>query len=114
MSKAYRIQWAPTAIDDLDEILDFIAVHDGNDAARRVHTKIIARIDTLAAHPKRGRIVPELKGFGIKDYRELIVRPYRVFFRIMRGKVGIVGVLDGRRDLEELLVNRALESHEDQ
>ncbi len=109
MSKAYRIEWAPSAIDDLDEILEFIAVREGSDVARHIHAKIIARVDSLTTHPTRGRIVPELKEFGIKDYRELIVRPYRVFFRVMGRVVGIVGVLDGRRDLEELLVNRVLE-----
>lgn len=112
MPKTYRVEWAPAAIDDLDEILEFIAAREGANTARRVYAKITTRIETLTIHPKRGRIVPELKQFGIKDYRELIVRPYRVFFRITKQGVGVVGVLDGRRDLEELLVNRALEPDE--
>ena len=112
MPKTYRVVWAPAAINDLDEIVEFIAAREGAVTARRLSEQIAARIETLTMHPTRGRIVPELKQFGIKDYRELIVRPYRVFFRIMKQDVGIVGVLDGRRDLEELLVNRALELDE--
>ena len=113
MSRAYRIEWAPAAIDDLDEILEFIAVREGIDVALHIYAKIIARVDTLTTHPTRGRIVPELKESGIKDYREPILRPYRVFFRVMGRVVGIVGVLDGRRDLEELLLNRVLEPDRD-
>lgn len=112
MPRKHRVEWAPAAINDLDEIIQFIADREGADTARRIYAKITARIETLTIHPTRGRIVPELKQFGIKDYRELIVRPYRVFFRIMKRGVGIVGVLDGRQDLEELLVNRALEPDE--
>jgi hypothetical protein len=42
------------------------------------------------------------------EYRELIVSPYRVFFRIDEKDVGIIGILDGRRDLEETLIRRAM------
>jgi plasmid stabilization system protein ParE len=39
----------------------------------------------------------------------VIVRPYRIFFRIDGGSVvGIVGILDGRRDIEELLAVRGI------
>jgi len=37
------------------------------------------------------------------------VKPYRVVFRIDATAVGIVAVVDGRCDLEALLLRRALE-----
>ena len=52
----------------------------------------------------------DLKDFGVMEYRELIAVPYRIFYRITGQVVSILGVLDGRRDLEEMLVNRALET----
>ena len=109
MSEKFRVQWAPIAIQDLHGIIDYIATRDSSDAAMHIHESIIARVDSLMAHPRRGRIVPELKDFGIMEYRELIAAPYRVFYRITGQVVSILGVLDGRRDLEEMLVNRALE-----
>ena len=112
MSKTYRVQWARAAIEDVDEILEYIAAQQSVDAAQRVYSRILVRINTLSTHPRRCRIVPELKEFGIMDYRELIVRPYRVFFRIVGLIVGIIGVLDGRRDLEALLLDRALQPPE--
>ena len=80
----------------------------GPDAAARVYGKIRTRTRTLSSHPNRCRVVPELKSFGVVEYRELIVSPYRIFFRVDGRDVGIIGVLDGRRDLEETLVRRAM------
>ncbi|MFQ5705223.1 MAG: type II toxin-antitoxin system RelE/ParE family toxin [Gemmatimonadales bacterium] len=109
MSGRHPIEWAPTTIRDLDEILEYVVWRESGDAAARLCAKILSRIDKLSAFPRRCRIVPELKEYGIRDYRELIVSPYRIFFRINGRVVGIVGVLDGRRDLEEELLNRALD-----
>lgn len=45
----------------------------------------------------------------MREYRELIVAPYRILFQIVGQMVAILGVLDGRRDLSELLLTRALQ-----
>ena len=96
------------AFQDLDEIVDYIAAQDGPEAAARIFGNIKSRIRTLATHPNRCRVVPELRSVGVTEYRELIVAPYRVFFRVGGREIGIVGVLDGRRDLEETLIRRAM------
>jgi plasmid stabilization system protein ParE len=108
VARAYRILWAPVAAQDLDDIIDYIAAQDGPDAAVRVYDKLKKGTQTLSTHPRRCRIVPELRLVGVMEYRELIVSPYRVFFRIDEQDVGIIGVLDGRRDLEETLIRRAM------
>jgi plasmid stabilization system protein ParE len=105
---SYRIEWAPTALLDLEEILDYVTIHNSSESAARVGTKILARVASLSEHPQRRRVVPELQEFGVRDYREAIVPPYRVCFRLTRRTVGIVGVLDGRRDLAEILIQRYL------
>lgn len=103
-----RLSWAPIALDDLEGILDYLAVEAGSDAATEIGAPILARIDTLKRFPERCRVIPELKRVGVRDFRELIVRPYRIFFRIDGSIVGVVGVLDGRRDVEEVLATRGL------
>lgn len=105
---SYRIRWAPVALRDLEEILDWVASRDGSEAAEGVASRIRARVDSLANHPRRCRIVPELKAVGVTEFREAILPPYRLFFRITKRVVGIVGLLDGRRDLEEILFRRYL------
>lgn len=67
------------------------------------------QIETLSRSPSRARVVPELRELGIREYRELILSPYRVPFRIAGRVVAILGVFDGRRELAELLLKRALE-----
>ena len=108
MARGSRILWAPIAAQDLDDIIDYIAAQDGPDAAVRVYDEVKKRTRTLSTHPKRCSDVPELRSVRVMEYRELIVSPYRVFFRIDEHNVGIIGVLDGRRDLEETLIRRAM------
>ncbi|MGH9340541.1 MAG: type II toxin-antitoxin system RelE/ParE family toxin [Acidobacteriota bacterium] len=110
MTDAYRIEWSPSAVEDLIQIFEYIASNDHPSSAECFCSNILGRTHTLANYPRRCRIVPELKAVGVRQYRELIVPPYRILFRIDKDVVGIVGVLDGRRDLEELLIKRALEN----
>lgn len=60
--------------------------------------------------PFRGRIVPELRDLALEPWRELIERPFRIIYRISDARVLIVAVLDGRRDVEDLLLQRLLRS----
>lgn len=108
MSDRYEIEWAPIAQRDLDEIVAYIAARNSVDAAIRVCELILLRIDALQTHPERCRIVPELDRLGVLDYRELVIPPHSVFYRVRGHTVGIVGVLDRRRDLAELLVRRVI------
>ncbi len=110
MPDHYRIVWAPVAQNDLNELVDYISNRDCVDSALHVYDKLMEEIDTLITHPERCRIPPELKQIGVSEYRELIVSPYSVFFKIRENCLGIIAVLDRRRDLGELLIARTLRS----
>jgi len=110
MPKAYEIEWTETARNDLNELVDYIAL-DSIDNAMRINDTLISKVDSLKYFPNRGRIVPELRKFGIANYREVIITSYRIFFRIENNlKVIILGILDGRRDLVQILFQRVLTS----
>ena len=109
MGESYEVIWAPNAIRDLDDILDYVVSEWGADHAERLYLKIVPRINSLSRFPRRARLVSELRRVGIREYRELVVAPYRILFRIVGQTVAILGVLDGRRDLSELILKRALE-----
>lgn len=109
MTERYEVVWSPNAIRDLDDILEYVASARNPDEAARLYERVVSRIDTLSRFPRRARLVPELRRLGVREYRELVAAPYRILFRITGSAVAILGVLDGRRELSELLWKRALE-----
>ena len=109
--RRYRVQWTDTAKADLREIVGFVRA-DRPLAARRLLQRIRAAARSLYRFPSRGRFVPELGEVAPGVYRELIVAPYRITFRVEEGAaiVHVTGVFDSRRDLESVLIERMLRS----
>lgn len=64
------------------------------------------RCQTLATFPQRGRIVPELREVDVRAYRELVEGPWRIVYRYDADRVHVMAVLDARRDLSSLLLER--------
>ncbi|RJO64388.1 MAG: type II toxin-antitoxin system RelE/ParE family toxin [Myxococcales bacterium] len=106
-SPSFRVFWTETAIRDLEDLLAYIAA-DSPANARNVLGRLKDRAVALGSTPGRGRVVPELAQFGLSAWRELIVRPYRLIYRIESKTVYVLAVLDSRRDLEDLLLKRLL------
>lgn len=105
MAETYRILWTDTARQDLTEIIDYIA-QDSVENALAVLNKLEAKAATLTTLPNRGRIVPELLHTGISQYREIISAPWRIIYRMESLRVLVMAVLDSRRDLQLVLLNR--------
>ena len=100
-----RIRWTKTARGDLDIVVDDIA-GDSVETALAVLDRLEQRADALCLAAERGRLVPELKTVDVLQYRELIERPWRIIYRIEPDQVVVLAVLDGRRDLRSLLLER--------
>jgi plasmid stabilization system protein ParE len=66
------------------------------EVGERLILEIFERIETLAEHPEIGQIVPEL---GQAFLRELIHPPFRIVYRLDPGRVRIVRVWRGERQL---------------
>jgi len=99
--------WTETSYRDLDNIIDYISI-DSIDNALTILYKIKEKAETLCSFPDRGRIVPELKFHNIENYRELILNPWRIIYKIEKDKVYVLSVLDGRRNIEDILLERLL------
>lgn len=108
MTEPFRIVWTDTAVHDLLAIVDYIALRDSVESAADVHERIMGAVDDLDTMPRRCRAVPELHAEGIDAYRELLVGPYRIVFGVRGTDVVVLAAVDGRRDLGELLIERAL------
>ncbi len=105
MSKTYKVSWAAVARNDLKQIIEYIAV-DSPGNASRILIKIKHKTSDLYTIPERGRVIPELKDQGIQTYRELIVAPWRIIYRITDTTVLVLSVIDSRRNVEDLLLDR--------
>ena len=105
MKKKYQVAWAETAQDDFKQIIYYIAIDSPGNASRILH-KFKQKVSALYTMPDRGRIVPELKEQGIHTYREIIIAPWRVIYRISDTTVFVLSVIDSRRNVEDILLDR--------
>jgi plasmid stabilization system protein ParE len=99
--------WTETATRDLEGIVGYIA-EDSREQAKKVLKQIRGKTATLRSSPSRGRIVPELLDFDLRSWRELVLSPWRIIYRVEGNVVFVDSVIDGRRDVEEVLMRRLL------
>ena len=107
MSRKYDVIWADVAENDLKETIEYIAA-DSPAAALKTLKQIQQKSSSLYALPERGRIVPELQDQGILLYRELLVPPWRIIYRISEKQVCVLSFLDARRNVEDILLRRLI------
>jgi len=107
MSARYLVKWAAVAENDLKQIIDYIAI-DSPGNALQILNKIRQKASTHYTFPERSRIVQELHGQGIQTYRELIVAPWRIIYRISDTTVYVLSVIDSRRNVEDILLDRLI------
>jgi len=107
MSRKYNIIWAGVAENDFKGIVEYIATESPANALKTLK-KIKQKASNLYTLPERGRIVPELRDQGILLYRELMVPPWRIIYRISETKVYVLSVLDARQNVEDILLERLI------
>jgi toxin ParE1/3/4 len=107
MNKKYKVEWATVAENDLKHIINHTAA-DSPSNALQIFKKIRQKASSLYAFPERGRIVPELQGQGIYIYRELIIAPWRIVYRIADGTVFVLSIIDSRQNVEDILLERLI------
>lgn len=103
MTRTRRVVLAPSASEDVVEIVAHLIASAGLDVAIATNERLDAALAPLDEHASRGRLVPELRDRGVTTYRELIVSPYQLIFRVEPREVWVVAVVDHRRDLDLLL-----------
>lgn len=104
----YAVFLTDDAARDLDEVYDYIALHDSPSKADRVLEQIEKVFSRLSEFPERGAHPNELLALGIREYRELFFKPYRIIYRVMDKNVYVLLIADGRRDMQLLLQRRLL------
>jgi len=93
---------------DLEELYDYLGVHDAPEEADYVLTQIERAFFGLSEFPERGAYPKELLALGIREYREVFFKPYRILYRVIDRNVYVLLIADGRRDMQSLLQRRLL------
>jgi len=90
---------------DLKGIIEYIADESPSNALK-IFNRIKQKVSLLYTLPERGRIVKELCDPGIFEYREQIIPPWRILYRILENRVYVLSVLASRRNVEDILLRR--------
>ena len=96
-----QIIWTEPALLDLESIAEYIAL-DKPSAASHLIQKVFSSTDRLEQFPESGQKPPEFKK---SRYREVIVDPCRIFYRIEKENIYILYVMRSERQLRKYLLN---------
>jgi len=105
----FRIFLTDDASRDLEELYDYVASHDAPEKADYLPEQIEKAFSTLPDNPERGAYPKELLAIGLREYREIFFKPYRIIYRVMAETVHVMVIADGRRDMQTLLQRRFLQ-----
>jgi toxin ParE1/3/4 len=105
---SYRLLLTDDASRDLEELYDYIDSHDAPGKADYVLDQIEVAFSSLCENPERGAYPKELLAAGLREYREIYFKPYRIIYRVITDNVYIMVIADGRRDMQTLLQRRLL------
>ncbi len=97
-----RLIWTEPALPDVDELAEFIAL-DNPQAASHFVEKVLRGAERLEAHPRSGKRPAELAD---TPYREIVVAPCRIFYRVEKDDVYILYIMRSERLLRPYLLHQ--------
>lgn len=106
--KKYNVVFDKDAEDDLFDIYAIVAMNDSVERAEKLFEALRQTCLRLRKPPHRGNIVPELYEIGVLEFRELHCMPYRVIYSFESTTLYVHCILDGRRDIQDILQERVL------
>ena len=107
-SAKFEVLLTEGAEQDLEAIYDYISEFDCVANANYVLDELMDVVESLSKFPERGSYPKELVGIGLKEYRQILFKPYRVIYRVTGSQVIIYLIADGRRDMQSVLARRML------
>ena len=102
MKKRFKINWSEQAALDFERLISYIASENPKTAGQ-ILKKIKTEVSQLDYLPFRGRIVPEFEEQGFLLFRELVVTPWRIAYRVSFENVYILAAFDSRKKVDSCL-----------
>jgi toxin ParE1/3/4 len=107
-SAKFEVLLTEGAEQDLEAIHDYISEFDCVANANYVLDGLMEVVESLSEFPERGSYPKELVALGIREYRQIFFKPYRVIYRVTGNQIIIYLIADGRRDMQSVLERRLL------
>jgi len=101
-----KVHVAPEADRDITAIFEYLLEAEGLGVAKKLVATLDEAIQSLNTLPHRGKYPPELQAEGITLFREIQCYPWRIFYHVAEKDVWVLAVLDGRRNIAQLLPER--------
>ena len=105
---AYTVLLLEEAVKDIEAIYRYIRKSGKKKAAKDMITTIREACDSLSENPERGHIPDELSQIGQFEYRQIIVKKYRIIYQFAKPNIFIFGIIHGNRNISEVLKQRML------
>jgi len=106
----FKVHVIADAEQDLFEIYRYISASGSPLNAEKLLDELEQAVISLEHMPERGHVPDELRRISVFGYREIHLKIYRIIYEIIGYDVFVHCVLDGRRDLQDLLQQRLLRS----
>ncbi len=105
---SYSVLLLEEAVKDIEAIYRYIRKSGNKKAAKEMVIDIQEACDSLSEHPERGHIPDELSHTGQFEYRQIIVKKYRIIYQFAKPNIFIFGIIHGNRNISEVLKQRML------
>ncbi len=104
----YNVFIVSDAEKDIFEIYNYAARNDSPGRADKLFNNLQKTCLSLELMPERGHVPPELERIDVIEYLEIHFKTYRIIYQIRNKDVYIHCVLDGRRELQDILQKRLI------
>jgi plasmid stabilization system protein ParE len=96
-----QVIWTEPALNNLNDIAEYIALNNLY-AAKQLVERVFEKVEGLEQFPNSGKVPEELPDL---NYRELVVNPCRVFYKVESDAVYILNVLRQERNLSKYILS---------
>lgn len=93
---------------DLAALYDYVAANDSALQAERIMDRLLEMAASLARNAERGSHPRELVALGYREFRQIVLKPWRIVYGVEADQVVVYVIADGRRDMRSLLAQRLL------
>lgn len=96
-----EVIWTEQALEDLEQILDFVAQTSSERRAQDLQQRVAQRVRILEKFPRLGRRVPETDE---ERFHELLEKPYRIVYELIDEDIVLIQhVVHSSRDMNDVL-----------